>query len=211
MTLDATHPPVAAVLGYGAVLLGLFYAAFSLAARSWLRLDKRALAHHIVLYMLFGPAGEEVVNTLWRHVSGTPLWEYRLYPIHGGNISLFFFQIWGIFGFYTFLRSQVFPHFDRSPRASTLLVFGVEAVMLELLVNVPHYLIFGSHIFYYFPANLGPLSHFSCLQVIPFYIAIAITTRRLNAVQEAANYMHLKVTLGFYLMVIAAYILVSPT
>ncbi len=197
---------VPALLGYGGVLVLAFYLGFAALTRTWPRLRVRPLAYTVVMFMLFGAAGEEVVNRLWRIAFDAPLWEYRLYPIHGGNISLFFFQVWGIFGFYSYLRDSAFPGFGRAGTALSALVFGIEAIALELAVNLPYHALFGDFIFYYLPANLGPFSHYSCLQVIPFYMAIALTTRRLVAVQKQAGYMHLKSTLGFYAMVMAAYL-----
>jgi hypothetical protein len=82
----------------------------------------------------------------------------------------------------------------------------MEAIVLELAMNVPFHALCGDYIFYYLPANLGPLSHFSCLQVVPFYMAVAFASRGLIAVQEAAGYHHLRSTLGFYLMVMVAYV-----
>lgn len=195
----------------GAVLYGLavaivFYTGFTLLTRCWPDLEPRKLAYTVVMFALFGASGEEVVNTVWKAAFGGPMWEYRLYPAQGGHISYFFFLIWGLFGFYTYLRDRCFPGFGQSGKLFSGVVFGVEAIALEFAVNIPYYLIFGDYIFYYFPANLGPLSHFSCLQVIPFYMAIAFVTRRLIAIQEAAGFRYLKSTLGFYAMVMVAYL-----
>lgn len=197
---------VPGALAYGLALALAFYLGFAAVARRWPRLERRSLSYAVVMFMLFGAAGEEVVNSLWQAGFGSPLWRYHLYPAQDGDISFFFFQVWGLFGFYSYLRDRAFPGFGRSGGAFSALVFGIEAIALELVVNLPYYALFGDYIFYYLPANLGPLSHFSCLQVIPFYMAVAFASRRLIAVQEAAGYRHLKSTLGFYLMVMVAYI-----
>lgn len=195
------------IFAYGFVLVIFIYLSLSLIKREWLCIEIKPLIYQLTLYMLFGPTGEEVVNSMWRLVTGASLWEYRLYPLHGGDISVFFFQVWGIFGFYTYLRAKVFPMFEQGGRIAITLLLGFEAIFLELLVNIPYYAIFGDYIFYYFPENLGVFSHFSCLQVIPFYIMIGLTARRLVHIQEVSGYIHLKVTVGFYLMVLVAYIL----
>lgn len=197
---------IAGALAYGLVLAVVFYLGFAVLTQRWPRLEARPLAYTVVMFMLFGAAGEEVVNTAWRAVFGSPLWQYRLYPTQDGDISYFFFQVWGLFGFYTYLRTRAFPAFGHSGGAFKAVVFGIEAIALELAVNVPYYALFGDYIFYYYPENLGPFSHFSCLQVIPFYMAVAFASRRLVAVQEAAGYRHLGSTLGFYVMVMAAYV-----
>lgn len=199
---------VPAVFVCAGAIAAIFYIGFAAVTRRWPRLESRRLSYTVVMFMLFGAAGEEVVNNAWHITFGSPLWKYHLYPVGDGDISYFFFLIWGLFGFYSYLRDQSFPDFGRSGTAFGAVVFGIEAILLELAVNVPYYALFGDYIFYYLPANLGPLSHFSCLQVIPFYMAIAFASRRLIAVQEAAGYRHLKSTLCFYVMVMVAFVLV---
>jgi hypothetical protein len=207
MTDGALFPiTIPGVMVYGVVLAAAFYLSIAALTRRWPRLEAHSLSYAVVMFMLFGAAGEEVVNKAWNAVFGSPLWQYRLYPAQDGDISYLFFQVWGLFGFYSYLRDRAFPAFGRSGTAWSALVFGIEAIVLELAVNVPFHALFGDYIFYYLPTNLGPLSHFSCLQVVPFYMAIAFASRRLIAVQEAAGYRHLKCTLGFYLMVMVAYV-----
>ena len=195
------------MLCYGLFLIVLFYSTFSIIRRSKISLEKNELTYHVVLYMLFGLTGEEVVNTGWKLFFNSPLWEYKLYPIHNGNVSLFFFQIWGIFGFYTYIRNKAFPSINDLKLSYITLLSGIEAIFIELIVNVPYYYLFNDYIFYYYPANLGFFSHFSCLEVIPFYIAISITTRRLINAQRTSEFKHLKTTISFYLMIIIACII----
>jgi hypothetical protein len=114
-------------------------------------------------------------------------------------------MIWGIFGVYSYMREQVGGRWFEKNSLISILALGAEAILLELFVNVPYKAIFGDYIFYYTPANLGPFSHYSCLQVIPFYAAVSIATRKLTEVQEAAGYQHIRSTLVLYVMVILSF------
>jgi hypothetical protein len=198
-------PSIYGGLVYGVALIALAYLSVAGIARAWPKLHPRRLVFTLLLFILFGAAGEDAVNSVWRWLFGAPLWTYQLYPAKGGNITYFFPVVWGIFGFYSYLRDQMFPGFGRAGSALSMVVFGIEAIVIELIVNIPFYALFGSFIFYYHPENLGPLSHFSCLQVVPFYMAVAMISRRLIAQQTACGFAHFRSTVGFYLMVIVAF------
>lgn len=190
---------------YGCFVAIAIFAVFWLFARKSLQFELKRLIYTLTLFILLGATGEAFVNSSWQFAFGRPLWEYRLYPTHGGDISLFFPMIWGIFGLYSYMREQVGAHWFRRNSFISVFVLGAEAILLELFVNVPYKAIFGDYIFYYTPANLGPFSHYSCLQVIPFYAAVSIATRKLVEVQEAAGYQHIKSTLALYVIVILSF------
>lgn len=193
------------VLIYTFFLLVVFYSLFCVLARNIIRPDVRKLLYYVSLFSLFGVVGEHFTNTAYEYVFGSPLWEYYLYPSHGGNITYFFLSVWGVLGFYTYFRDVAL----RSVTSSALysgLILGAEAIAIELFVNGIYYLLFGNFIFYYLPANLGPLSHFSCLQVIPFYMIVGYVTGSLIKQQELWGYRGLRVTLGLFWMVIITFV-----
>lgn len=190
---------------YGFVVLFCIIGAFWIMARGRIAVDARKFTYSVTLFVLLGATGEAFVNSTWSLVFGWPLWEYRLYPAHGGDVSLFFPMIWGIFGTYSYLRGQLFSDIQVHRKPFGLVMLGAEAILLELAVNIPYRAIFGDYIFFYTPANLGPFSHYSCLQVIPFYAAVAIATQKLTEVQEAAQYKHLRATLLLYIIAILSF------
>jgi hypothetical protein len=190
---------------YGIAVLLCIVVALWIAGRGLIRFEPRKFTYSVTLFILLGATGEAFVNSTWYVIFGWPLWEYRLYPTHGGDISLFFPMIWGIFGVYSYMREQVGGRWFEKNSLISILALGAEAILLELFVNVPYKAIFGDYIFYYTPANLGPFSHYSCLQVIPFYAAVSIATRKLTEVQEAAGYQHIRSTLVLYVMVILSF------
>lgn len=86
---------------------------------------------------------------------------------------------------------------------------SIEAVFLELAYNGIYLLLFGSYIFYYLPANLGPLSHISTLHVIPFYFVVGYFTDSMIRKQNKTGYGRaLLTTILFYWMVIIAFVIV---
>ncbi|MDD2906590.1 MAG: hypothetical protein WBK95_04570 [Sulfurimonas sp.] len=186
---------------YSVGVLVIFYAFFCIVAKKLLRPDWKKLVYIVFLFSLLGVIGEDFVNTVYYIIVGTPLWEYRLYPTHDENISYFFPLVWGTLGFYTYWRSVVFIRNSHMSTLSIGLLLGTEAIFIELMVNIPYHMLFGNYIFYYLPANLGPLSHFSCLEVVPFYMLVGIASANMLEQQENMHYKHFRTTIFFYLMI----------
>ncbi len=193
-------------LFYSITLIIIFYVFFSIVAKQLLRPDWKKLVYIVLLFSLLGVIGEDFVNTIYPMIFGDPLWKYHLYPAHNGNISYFFPFVWGTLGFYTYWRSVVFLNNSQMNTLKAGLLLGTEAIFIELIVNVPYYMLFGDYIFYYLPANLGPFSHFSCLQVIPFYMLVGITSANLLEQQEKMQYKHFRTTILFYVMIMVTFI-----
>jgi len=191
---------------YSVGLIVLFYAFFCIVAKRLLRPDWKKLVYTLLLFSLLGVIGEDFVNTLYPMIFGAPLWEYRLYSTHNGNISYLFPFVWGTLGFYTYWRSVVFLHNSQMSTVRLGLLLGTEAIFIELIVNIPYYMLFGDYIFYYLPANLGPFSHFSCLQVIPFYMLVGITAANMVEQQEKVQYKHFRTTIFLYLMIMVTFV-----
>lgn len=193
---------------YGLALCTVYYLVVSAIKKQLVRIHFRTAFFYITLFCLFGIAGEVFVNNIWEHIFGWPLWEYRLFPAHGGDISYFFPLIWGMLGFYKYINDTAFHRFAPNQHLKPAVIMGAEAILLELVYNGLFLLLFDEYIFYYLPANMGPLSHLSCWQVIPFYFVVGFFTSELIHGQQKAGY-HNRVLLriAFYWMVIGALIL----
>lgn len=181
----------------------LFYLIVCVVSKKLVRPNFILLFSYITLFSLFGIVGEVFVNTLYQHFLGTPLWEYRLFPAHNGNISYFFLFIWGSLGVYKYFSDYFFIKRPLSEFRAGI-VMGAEAVFLELLYNGTYFLLFGDYIFYYLPANLGPLSHLSCLQVIPFYFIVGFIVNKLIKQQNSTKAS--KSLSAFYWMIIITFV-----
>ncbi len=180
-------------------VLAVFYSAPCLSARRFVVPHVPTLLTYVSLFSLFGVIGEEFVNTAYEYFLGSPLWEYRLYPAHDGNITYWFLFIWGALGFYSYFRDTVFLAGKHVSHFLAAVILGVEAIAIELFFNVTYFWVFNDYIFYYFPANLGPLSHFSCLQVIPFYMIVGFVISILIAQHRKLHFSRGSyIVLSFY-------------
>jgi hypothetical protein len=153
-------------------------------------------------------AGEIVVNNFFLWLTNSPLWEYHLYPAHGGDVSYFFLGIWGALGFYKYINDEALHPPTDTEVLKPAIIMGTEAIVLELAYNGFFLLLFSQYIFYYLPENLGRLSHLSCLEVIPFYFAVGFCLSVLIKKQNIIGYgKHLIITLPFLWMVTATLLL----
>jgi len=186
------------------VVLAVIYGGFSWQFGKLIQPNYKRLSYYISLFTLFGVVGEVFVNTLFKYLFSSGLWEYHLYPAHNGDISYFFFGIWGTLGFYTYFRDYFFRGRSNKNALYSGLILGSEAMLIEIFANGSFYYLFGNYIFYYFPTNLGYFSHFSCLEVVPCYIAVGYGTTRLIWQQEELQYRGFRTTLIFYWMIISS-------
>lgn len=194
---------------FGIVFCAFYYFLISIITGRLVPINVRKLIFYISIFCAFGIAGEIVVNTIWTILFGGPLWEYRLYPTTSGHISYFFPLVWGSLGYYKYINDTVWHQFHPEQRFIPGIIMGAEAIFLELIYNGLFLLLFGSYIFYYFPSNLGPLSHLSCLEVLPFYFMVGLVLHSLIQRQNKIGYHYRLVsTVGFLWMVIAAILLV---
>lgn len=194
---------------YALALFGVYYLAVSAIKKEFIKIEPLKLFYYVSLFSVFGISGEAFVNTTWEYLMGEPLWEYYLFPLHGGNISYFFPLIWGGLGFYKYINDTAFHRYRPEQKIKPGIVMGAEAILVELVYNGFYLLLFGSYIFYYLPANLGPLSHLSCLQVIPFYFVVGFFTNSL--IQKQNEYGYGRTTflnIMMFWMIITAFLIV---
>jgi hypothetical protein len=185
----------------------IYYIGICLYKRKIVSIEIPKLLFYISIFSVFGVAGEIVVNNLFLWLTDSPLWVYQLYPAHAGDVSYFFLGIWGALGFYKYINDTAI-HLPTNDVLKPAIIMGTEAILLELAYNGLFLFLFGQYIFYYFPENLGRLSHLSCLEVIPFYFAVGFCLSVLIKKQNVVGYgKHLVITLPFLWMVIAALII----
>lgn len=115
---------------------------------------------------LIGPIGEVAINTFYELVFGVKLWVYHVLPIHDGNTSLYSFFIWSLYGFHLYLLHTKLGEFGDLSEKRLSLVISIEAIILEIAMNISALFFLNTYIFYYFPNELW---HLTSLQVIPFY------------------------------------------
>jgi hypothetical protein len=176
---------------------GLFYLLGSLLARHWIRVDGYQLALSMAVAFLVAIVCEVYLGKLYYLVTGKPLWQYRVWPIHDGYTSALNFIVWPVYGYYIYFLREVLQAHRINIRPNWLkgIASGIDGPMLEILANGFFLLFYGTFYFYYLP---GDLRHFTSMQVIPLYMVMGILlTLLLDKLQERPPRWHYPA--GFYL------------
>lgn len=158
---------IGAVLGTLFLMVGL-----ALAGKNRLLFD-----NHLLLFMGFASLGamgfEILVDSAWSHLFGQPIWTYHVLPLHGGHTSVLGLIGWPLYGFYIYMlhenlaRNPKIRRFD-TPLCKSVLI-GMDAMAVEIGLNLLSILAFGSYIFYY---HSGEFFHFTALVIFPIYVVI---------------------------------------
>lgn len=185
--------------GLSGALVGvvLFYLLGSLFMQRWVRIDVYQLALSMAVAFLVAIVCEVYLGKLYYLFTGTPLWQYRVWPIHDGYTSALNFIVWPVYGYYIYFLHQVLhaqrikirPHWLRG------VVSGFDGPLLEMLANGFFLLFYGTFYFYYLP---GDLHHYTSIQVMPLYMIMGIIlTVLLEFLQQRPPRWHYPA--GFYL------------
>jgi len=161
--------------GVSGALVGavLFYLLGSLLTRRWMRIDAYQLALSMAVAFPVAIVCEVYLGKSYQLLTGTPLWQYRVWPIHDGYTSTLNFIVWPVYGYYLYVLHQVLharricirPHWLQGIAA------GLDGPLLEILANGFFLLFYGTFYFYYLP---GDLRHYSSVRVIPLYMIMGI-------------------------------------
>lgn len=130
--------------------------------------------YDLILFM----SGAFLVATIFEAVLGYAhtaffgwrLWEYRVFPNHGGYGSFLGPLYWPWYGFHLYLFHQVLALRQQRLANTTFLkgsCSGIDGPLLELLGNGLFLIISGGYMFYYTPSDLGHLTSFG---VMPHYV-----------------------------------------
>ena len=170
------HPAGTLMLqGLSGAVVGilLFYLLGSLLTRRWVRIDLYQLLLSMAVAFLIAIVCEVYLGKLYHLVTGKPLWQYRVWPIHDGYTSVLNFIIWPVYGYYCYFLHQVLHARQISIRPSWLkgLVSGIDGPLLEILANGFFLLYYGTFYFYYLP---GDMQHFTSIQVVPLYMIMGV-------------------------------------
>ena len=92
------------------------------------------------------------LGKLYHLVTGVPLWQYRVWPIHDGYTSVLNFIVWPVYGYYIYFLHQVLHERRIVIRPGWLkgVVSGIDGPLLEILANGFFLLFYGTFYFYYF-------------------------------------------------------------
>jgi hypothetical protein len=144
--------------------------------------EVKTLLVYMTSVALIGVYGEIFCGSLYYLLFKTPLWEYRVLPIHHAYTSLYSIVIWGMYGFHLYLLHDTLNTKCFISPNVLILLFSVEAIILEVFLNISSLVIFKEYVFYYFPNDLW---HLTSIQALPAYflagVVIVKTLKRFKA------------------------------
>jgi len=139
----------------------------SLVAREFKKISLKPVFLYISTLAMLGVYGETIFGNVYNYLLGHLLWQYTIFPIHHGYTSRFALVLWGMYGFHLYLMHDSLGKRNIKSAKHLSLIFCVEAIIIEALVNLTYRATFGKYIFYYFPADLW---HLTSIEVLPVYV-----------------------------------------
>src|ERR1700691_2480343 len=100
------------------------------------KINPRLAAYYITVMAILGVLGELIVDGFYKLIVGSPLWVYRVLPLHSGYTSFFSIFIWGAMGFQIYLVHDTIAYKKLPSLYKLALIFTVEAVILEALFDL---------------------------------------------------------------------------
>jgi len=126
---------------------------------------------------LIGCISEVAINSFCRAVFDSSLWIYQVTPVHNGDTSIFAFFQWSLYGYHVYFVQNKIQSLNLKHEAYIFAaVISVEALLLEIFVNISSKFFLNTFIFYYLPGDMG---HLTTVYVFPVYLlggAILIET-----------------------------------
>jgi hypothetical protein len=145
----------------------IYFTGLALTNKSMQTSIKDAYLYSGTLAMI-GCISEVAINSFCRAVFGSPLWLYHVTPIHQGDTSIFAFFQWSLFGYHLYyVRKKIQSYHFTYEAAIFALVVSVDALLLEIFLNVSSNMFLDTFIFYYVPGDIG---HLTSIYVYPFYL-----------------------------------------
>tara|TARA_B100000809_G_scaffold257223_1_gene298426 strand:+ start:6438 stop:7025 length:588 start_codon:yes stop_codon:yes gene_type:complete len=140
---------------------------FYLLKKKEVKVDWRLIASYFIFGSWFGMMGELFLYKLIDLVFHTPIWEYRILPVHNGITSSLGPIMWGVAAIYVCFHKnyQLFPLNIKNPIKLFLLESGF-LMVLELIFNFIGFYLFSEYFFYYFVPDLW---HWSSFTNMPFW------------------------------------------
>jgi hypothetical protein len=113
--------------------------------------------------------------------------KYHVLPIKNGYISLVGPILWGLFGVHLYFQNMALDKFYRKMKMwQKALATGVDAMIVETLINFLAIGILGDFFFYYFPPDLW---HFTSFINLPLWaIGGLVIYRSMNRFLKAPSF-----------------------
>lgn len=145
----------------------IVYVLNCLIAREFKRVEFKQALLYITTVAMIGVYGEIFLDTTYNWIVGHPLWHYDIFPIQHAYTSKYAIVVWGIYGFHLYLlHGSLHAKWSINRTRHLALIFCFEALVFEALLTLSAHAVFGTYLYYYFPADLW---HVSSFQNLPFY------------------------------------------
>ncbi len=151
--------------------------------KRWVQLSWPKIFLYMGILAGAGPTGEIVVNFFWHLFTHQQLWVYQLLPVHGGDTSAVMSIIWPVYGFHIYcFHSALRSLRDKTTDVDMALLFGIDAISLEVVANLFTIFFFSTYIFYYFAGDLNHLS--TALAFLPYILGGYLAIRALHTFEK---------------------------
>lgn len=177
---------LAAGLLFSITLVSASYALNRRLIGAKLHIEPYRLALTASAVLLFAILGEAIVNPLYEYWFSSKLWEYRVLPLHDGNVSALAAFIWTAYGIHLYFTLQTLeqrlPSRLKNSYAKAFLI-GFEAPLIaEVTGNLVFLSMANTYYAYYLPSDIG---HLTSLRVIPIYmICIFVGLHLLRSLEQ---------------------------
>lgn len=132
-------------------------------------IDWRLVFSYFIFGSWFGMFGELFLFKFIELLFHSPIWEYRLFPIHHGITSSYGPIMWGNAAVYIcFHKNYLLNSNVSNNRLRTFVNESLFLLVLETVFNLIALLIFNNYYFYYFVPDLF---HLTSLTNLPFWWA----------------------------------------
>ena len=152
-------------------------------AKKWIKLQWPKVILFMGTMAAAGPFGEILVGNLARFFLGQPLWMYVLLPVHNSNTSMVMSVLWPIYGFHIYcFHTALKARHDITEDSDLSLLFGIDAITVEVLVNLLTLSLFYTYIFYYLADDLW---HLSTAEIfIPYVVCGYVCIKTLHFLEK---------------------------
>lgn len=177
----------------------LLYLFGCLVAREWIVPEWNRLGLYMGATFMGGALAEILVGSLGEAALGRLVWQYQIWPEHGGYTTGVGAVMWPMYGFYlyclhTALRKRGFTAIENVFFSGVLI--AVDAMILETLANIFSLATFNIYYFYYFA---GDLLHFTSAEIFLPYVAFGIFGSVLLKLLDKPTYPRAWLGLALYL------------
>lgn len=170
-------------------------------ARGFQKIDVKLALIYISSMAMMGVFGEIFVGSIYNFLFGRHLWDYTIYPIHKGFTSLYAPVVWGSYGFFLYLFHETIKKYKNFSELQLGIIFCIETIIMEALINGIYKLIFGEYLFYY---NPGDLWHLTSIHALPFYFIAGVAMAKI--VRHNKKSAKFYVVLNIYLMAVLVFL-----